>query len=121
MTEPRSALNTGTLDELRDSVGGDSEFVGELVDEFLKDAPTQLQTLRAAAASGDADAARRAAHTLKGNGRTFGAGGLAALCQEAEAAAGAGDLDAVLSRIDEIDEEWGRVRAEVLALRDRSR
>lgn len=118
MRELRNTLDTGTLDALRESVGGDPEVLAELVDELLDDAPIRLQTLRAAALSGDADAARRAAHTLKSNGWTFGAGELAGLCQEAEAAAGARDLNALLSRIDEIDKAWGRVRAELLALRD---
>jgi HPt (histidine-containing phosphotransfer) domain-containing protein len=118
MTELRSAVDSAVLDELRESVGDDPEFLAELVDEFLADAPTQLESLREAATSGNATDARRAAHTLKGNGRTFGAGQLASLCQEAETAAGAGDLDAVLSRLDEIDGEWRRVSAELLALRD---
>ena len=43
---------------------------------------------------------------------------LASLCQEAETAAGVGDLDAVLSRLDEIDREWRRVGAELLVWRD---
>jgi HPt (histidine-containing phosphotransfer) domain-containing protein len=118
MTDVGSAVDTGALDGLRDSVGGDAEFLAELIDEFLDDAPRQLESLRSSAASGDAAGARRAAHTLKGNGRTFGAGALAALCQDAEAAAGAGDLDAVLARVDGIDAEWARVRTELLALRD---
>ena len=58
------------------------------------------QTLREAAATGEAETARRAAHTLKGNGRTFGAEGLASLCLEAETAAAAGDLDAVRQRLE---------------------
>jgi HPt (histidine-containing phosphotransfer) domain-containing protein len=118
MTGVGSGVDTGTLDDLRDSVGGDREFLAELIDEFLDDAPRQLGSLRACAASGDAAGARRAAHTLKGNSRTFGAAELASLCQEAEAAAGAGDLDAVLARVDGIDGEWARVRTELLALRD---
>jgi HPt (histidine-containing phosphotransfer) domain-containing protein len=118
MTDLRSALDTAVLGELRQSVGDDPEFVAELIDDFLADAPTQLESLREAATSGDAIDARRAAHTLKGNSRTFGAGALATLCQEAEAAAGAGDLGAVLLRIDELDAEWGRVQAELLAFRD---
>ena len=84
------------LGELRESVGDDPEFLAELVDDFLADAPAQLESLREAATSGDAAGARRAAHTLKGNSRTFGAGELASLCQEAETAAGEGDLAAVL-------------------------
>jgi HPt (histidine-containing phosphotransfer) domain-containing protein len=113
-----SALDTGTLEELRKSVGGDDEFLAELVDDFLADAPSQVDTLRTAAMSGDADEAKRAAHTLKGTSRTFGAGDLASLCQEAETAANAGDLDAVLARVDGIDAEWSRVRSELLSVRD---
>jgi HPt (histidine-containing phosphotransfer) domain-containing protein len=118
MTEVRSALDNAVLGELRASVGDDPEFVSELISDFLADAPAQLESLRHAATSGDATSARRAAHTLKGNSRTFGARALASLCQEAEAAATAGKLDAVLARIDEIDGEWARVRAELLAWRD---
>lgn len=107
-----------TLRELRESVGGDSEFLAELIDELLADAPAQLAALREAASSGDAEQARRAAHTLKGNGRTFGAGALAALCQEAETAAGAGDLAAVAAQVGEIEAEWARVSAELRDVRD---
>ena len=120
MTELRSAVDSAVLDELLESVGDDPEFLAELVDEFLADAPAQLERLRTAAASGDADGARRAAHTLKGTGRTFGAAQLGSLCQEAETEAGSGDLDAVLTRVDGIDAEWARVRAELLAFRDRA-
>ena len=117
MTELRGALDTAVLGELRQSVGDDPEFVAELIDDFLADGPTQLRSLREATASGDAATAARAAHTLKGNSRTFGAAALASICQQAEAAAGAGDLAAVLSRLDEIDQEWQRVGAELLAWR----
>jgi HPt (histidine-containing phosphotransfer) domain-containing protein len=106
------------LSELRESVGDDLEFLAELIDDFIADAPAQLASLRKASTSGDAIGARLAAHTLKGNSRTFGAKELASLCQEAEAAAGLGDLDAVLSRVDAIDHEWGRVRTELVALGD---
>jgi HPt (histidine-containing phosphotransfer) domain-containing protein len=118
MTELSRAIDTNALDELRESVGGDQEFFAELVDDFLADAPTQLESLRQALSAGDEDQARRAAHTLKGLSRTFGAGELASLCQEVEAAAAAGDLDTGLARIDPIDGEWARVRSELGALRD---
>ena len=118
MTELGRAVDSAVLDELRESVGDDPVFLAELVDELLQDAPAQLESLRGAATSGDAAGAGRAAHTLKGNARTFGAGELASLCQEAETAAAAGDLDAVLSRLDEIEGEWRRVRAELLVWRN---
>jgi HPt (histidine-containing phosphotransfer) domain-containing protein len=116
VTELESALDRQTLDELRDSIGGDVEFLAELVDEFVADAPRQIASLRAAATTGDAVVARRAAHTLKGTSRTFGAAALAALCQEAEAAAGRGDLAVVVAGVDAIEAEWARVRADLLAI-----
>ena len=118
MTELPGAVDNAVLGALRASVGDDPEFIAELIDEFRADSPTQLESLRESATSGDATTAMRAAHTLKGHSRTFGAGALASLCQEAEAAAGAGDLDAVLSRVDEIDAEWRRVDAELLVWRN---
>jgi HPt (histidine-containing phosphotransfer) domain-containing protein len=107
-------LDQKVLDDLRASVGGDEAFFAELVDELLADAPRQLASLREAASSGDAEGARRAAHTLKGNGRTFGAEELSALGLELETAAADGDLDTVLSRLDAIDEAWVRTRGALL-------
>lgn len=118
MTQLPGALDPVVLGELRESVGDDPEFVAELIDDFLAAAPVQLDSLREAATSGDALAANRAAHTLKGTGRTFGARDFASLCHGAETAAGAGDLDALRACLSGIDEEWARVSAELLALRD---
>jgi HPt (histidine-containing phosphotransfer) domain-containing protein len=111
-------LDMRVLEELRESVGGDQEFFAELLDELLDDAPNQLANLRNAVAAGDAEAARRAAHTLKGNGRTFGAPELSTLAQELEASSADGDLDAVRSRLDELDRAWESVRAALVSARD---
>jgi two-component system, sensor histidine kinase and response regulator len=51
---------------LLDRVDGDVEFLAETVDILDADAPGLLERLRAAVASGDANAVRSAAHTLKG-------------------------------------------------------
>ena len=111
-------LDRRVLEDLRESVGGDQAFVAELIDELLADAPIQLASLREATATGDAETARRAAHTLKGNGRTFGAAEFSSLCQEAEATAATGDLDAVAQRLDAIDASWEQVRAALETARD---
>ena len=42
MTELQSPLDKAVLSELRESVGDDPEFVAELIDDFLADAPSQL-------------------------------------------------------------------------------
>lgn len=43
MTVKRNALDLRTLGELRESVGGEQEFLAELIDEFVEDAPKQLR------------------------------------------------------------------------------
>lgn len=77
-----NVIDARIFTELQDSAGAD--FVAELVQTFLEDAPALLQTLRQALQSGDEAAFRRAAHTLKSNGNTFGALGLAELARELE-------------------------------------
>jgi HPt (histidine-containing phosphotransfer) domain-containing protein len=116
MTKPESPLDMRALDELRASVGDDPVFVAELIDDFVEEAPRQLEILREAATTGEAESARRAAHTLKGNARTFGAEGLASLCLEAETAAAAGDLEVVRQRLSSVEAEWSRVRQALVAL-----
>lgn len=68
--------------ELQETAG--AEFVAELVQAFLEDAPVQLRELARAAEAGDAQALRRAAHTLKSNGNTFGATAFADLARAIE-------------------------------------
>lgn len=68
--------------ELQATAGAD--FVVELVDTFLEEAPPMLAELRAALASGAAERFRRAAHSLKTNAQTFGAMPLAAQARTLE-------------------------------------
>jgi HPt (histidine-containing phosphotransfer) domain-containing protein len=80
MAEP--TIDAATYADLEATAGED--FVRELVDTFLEEAPLMLDALRAALAAGNADAFRRAAHSLKSNSDTFGAFGLGALARELE-------------------------------------
>ena len=64
-----------------------------MIDAFLSDAPTLVLTLRTTHEQGDTEGLRRAAHTLKSNGQTFGAGGFAELCRELELRARRDELD----------------------------
>ena len=75
-------INHVTFQELQDTAGED--FVRELVDTFLEEAPGMLAELRRARAENHAERFRRAAHSLKSNGNTFGALRLAALARELE-------------------------------------
>ena len=95
------AIDLDTFRALEDSAGAD--FVVELVDAFLEDAPKMLDTLRASLAARDTVAFRRTAHSLKSNGMTFGALALSEMARELESSAAsvvekgdAGVLDALV-------------------------
>ncbi|SFN19455.1 Hpt domain-containing protein [Variovorax sp. OV329] len=104
-------IDTAAWSELEQTAGAD--FVGELVQTFLEEAPTLLQALRDAFAAGDADAFRRNAHSLKSNGLTFGALGFAA---KARALEQGGLPAATQAALDELHDDWQGV---VVALEER--
>jgi len=99
-------------------VGGDPVFFVELIDDFLVEAPAHLETVRTALSAGDADTARRAIHTLRGQSRMFGAHDLASVCEEMESATAAGDSGVTVERLAGLALEWDRVRLELLVLRN---
>ena len=68
--------------ELQENAGED--FVRELIDTFLMEAPLMLASLDRALAARDAGEFRRAAHSLKSNSNTFGALALGALARDLE-------------------------------------
>jgi len=111
-----SSIDHAIFSELRDTTG--SEFVRELVDAFLQEAPAMLADLRDALARGDADRFRRVAHSLKSNSNTFGAVALGNLAKDLELAG----LAAVAARGDEalapVTAEYARAAAELETLRD---
>ncbi len=86
-------LDAGVLAELADAVGGDREFVVDLVDTYLLDAATQLADIEAAFAARDSNVIVRPAHTLKSSSATVGAMELASMAREIELAGRSGTLD----------------------------
>ena len=89
---------------------GEPDFVVELIDQFLRDAPRQLGDLREALAQGDLQTLVREAHRLKGGCSIFGAHPMAALCGNLEARGRAGSVrgaDAVLAQL---ESEFSRVQ-----------
>ena len=75
-------IDLATFSELKEATGDD--FVAELVLTFLDEATEMLADLRNAVESSDAEAYRRAAHSMKSNASTFGAAALAELARRIE-------------------------------------
>jgi CheY-like chemotaxis protein/HPt (histidine-containing phosphotransfer) domain-containing protein len=98
------SLDDAALGNLRD-LGGD-EFLGEVIDAFLADAPGLIATLRSSLGERNADELRRAAHTLKSNGATLGAGDFAELCRALEQRAKDGELEGASELVDRIEQEY---------------
>ncbi len=112
---PEPTIDPAVYEALEQNVG--KEFVSELVDTFLADAPRMLDDLRTSLAARDADRFRRAAHSLKSNSNTFGARTLGAMARDLEV----NGLDAALeanSPLDALTREYALAAAALKALRD---
>jgi len=104
--------NTPVFDSagMMDRLMGDSDLARIVVDGFLEDAPRLIATLRTALDAGDAVAAIRGAHTIRGASATVGGEALRAVAWEMEKAGVAGDLAAVAARLPELESELARLR-----------
>jgi histidine phosphotransfer protein HptB len=107
-------IDAATFAELQATAG--SEFTAELIDTFLDEAPAMFGELRAAHAAQSAERFRRAAHSLKSNGNTFGALGFGNLARALELGGLPGPANA--AAIDALGADFERVAAALTALRD---
>jgi CheY-like chemotaxis protein/HPt (histidine-containing phosphotransfer) domain-containing protein len=93
-------IDRGELTRLAEGVGGDADFVTELIEGFAADAPALVAAVREGLEAGDAEAVRRAAHTLKSNAATFGAHPLSDRSREVEEAAKRDELEVAAAKVD---------------------
>jgi two-component system, sensor histidine kinase and response regulator len=100
-------LDSAVIRELR-SLGG--ELFEELVALFIEDAAQKLAALKPAGASGDAQAAERIAHALKGSSGAIGANRMQALCAALQEAAAGGQDRTIRALTAEIETEFASVR-----------
>lgn len=100
-----TVIDPHCFDELQANAGAD--FVAELVGSLAQEGPQLLAELRSAQACGALDRFRRAAHSLKSNGNTFGASRLAALARELEL----GGMPADQTPLDALELEFGAALA----------
>ena len=107
-------IDQATFDELKQMSGED--FINELIDAFLDDAPNMIQNMRNALTAKDVESFRRNAHSLKSNANTFGATQLSVLAKELEMMAKENNLD-VGKRIDILNASFDNVAKELRGLR----
>jgi len=105
-TESPEVFDRAQADE---ATGGDDELLKEIVAIFLEDCPGMVEALGQAIDAEDAEAARRAAHTLKGSVSVLGAKALAAAAKEAEDQARTGDIEAAATAFAAVEDETKRL------------
>jgi HPt (histidine-containing phosphotransfer) domain-containing protein len=110
--EPPSFSREVALERLE----GDENFLRELIEIFLKDAPERIEKLDEALRAGEAAQVQLHAHTLKGASAYLGAEALREAAYEMELAGKAGDLAQAPQSLRRIEYEYGRLKKDLQAL-----
>ncbi|HEY5731694.1 MAG TPA: Hpt domain-containing protein [Anaerolineales bacterium] len=109
-----TVINTATFEELKQMSGED--FINELIDAFLDDAPNMLANMKSALDAKDVESFRRNAHSMKSNANTFGAEELGTLAKELEQMGKDNDLE-IGNRLDVLNEAYDKVAKELKGMR----
>jgi histidine phosphotransfer protein HptB len=109
-----AAIDRATFENLKATAGAD--FVHELIDTFLAEAPAMFEDLRSALAANDAARFKRAAHSLKSNSNTFGALTLGVMAKNLELG-GLASAREPGDPLDALAREYARVEAAMKELR----
>ena len=111
---PTSQIDMNTFNSLKESTGAD--YIGELIDTFLDDAPNLLAQMKSALANNDAESFRRAAHSMKSNAATFGAMELSLLAKELENFGRENNLE-IGNRLEVMEESFRQVESQLRAMK----
>jgi HPt (histidine-containing phosphotransfer) domain-containing protein len=107
-------IDQTTFNELKQMSGED--FITELIDAFLDDAPEMIRNMQTALEAGDVESFRRNAHSMKSNANTFGATELGALARELELMGKENNLD-IGNKLEILKEAYGKVAEEMKGMR----
>jgi HPt (histidine-containing phosphotransfer) domain-containing protein len=108
-------IDKTTFNELKQMSGDD--FINELIDTFLEDAPKMIAEIKSGLATNNADIFRRAAHSMKSNAATFGASQLAALAKELEMLGKENKVNEAGDKLNILDDVYASVRDELMGLK----
>lgn len=86
-----TTIDIAALKKLKDLIGGETEDLAELVDDFITSFPGQVSRMRTESSAQDWPALRISAHTCKSNARDVGATDLFQLCAALELACETGE------------------------------
>jgi HPt (histidine-containing phosphotransfer) domain-containing protein len=109
-----SVLDPEIVDQLRAlAQAGNPGLLDRLQASFARDTPERLRALRAAVASGDADAVAFNVHAIKGNAANLGAIEIVATCRQIESSAAAPGARALEPLLVELERHAADAQAEL--------
>ena len=108
-----NVLDTRTLAQLQELIGGDRAELIELVEIFLVEGDEIVADMQAASTSGDLELLRRSAHSLKASAQDFGANQLSALCATLESGSKTAIPDAVDAQVSDIATHFTAAKVEL--------
>lgn len=97
------------LDHVLDEIGGDKAFLRELLDEFVGNAWTEVDTIRQAVGLRTADIVAREAHAIKGGAANLAAQPLSNAARTLEDLCLSGSLDGANEAVGRLEEELARL------------
>jgi PAS domain S-box-containing protein len=99
-------------DDLLSRLMGNTRLANKIVARFVLDMPSQLLSLSQALSNADSQAARVAAHSIKGSAANVGGAQLQRTAQQMEMFGAAGNLDEGVKLMPQLNEHWERFRVE---------
>ncbi|HET9344469.1 MAG TPA: Hpt domain-containing protein [Candidatus Limnocylindrales bacterium] len=114
-----SPIDAATFANLLENTGGDREFVDELVDIYVREGDTLVESLVVAAAANRIGDLVLPAHSLKSSSLNLGALELGELCRRLETEARGGTVANPVDRANEVKAAFADARAALLDERQR--
>jgi CheY-like chemotaxis protein len=116
-----SVLDGLALERLRETLGKQADtLLPTLVKSFIDDGTRLLNEASRALQQKNAQELRRAAHTLKSNGATFGATTLSTVAKQLEQLGREGQFEGAAELIEQAEREFTKAKTELEKLRIRS-
>ena len=110
-------LDRSVLAQFRGDEDDPPDFVISLIDLFIQETESQVDSLRTAGNGSDMGTLKAIAHSLKGSSMTMGAKRLGALCAQIEVRAARQERTVITDLIADVDREFVKVRSALIAER----
>ncbi len=111
--DKRMCVDEATILQLKELMGDDFSL---LINTFIKDSSSKINTMRATVINQDSENLRIAAHGLKGSALNLSAAKLTALCKDLESLGREGSFENAVQLIDAVELEYKAVTGYLVSM-----